>query len=269
MLQSSRAEDPTTEEVLARAIAAIGRADFVLRALDYLGCAMNYQGCLLTRLDGEAAPEHVYDDVRAERRAEVVDRYLDGAYLLDPFYVAYLEHRPCDVLRLRDAAPDRFQQSSYYHTYYSSVRLRDEAAIFVDLPGGQHLYYSVGRTQDRPRFSQRDMDRARRALPVFAEINRRHFSLDRPAAQTGNDPAIARQDIETAMARFGADELTDRERQIAILILKGHSSKSIADRIGVSPGTVKIHRRNFYRKLNISAQSELFSMFLASLTRPA
>ncbi|QIE44916.1 LuxR family transcriptional regulator [Pseudohalocynthiibacter aestuariivivens] len=269
MTERTRASDPTPEEILARAIASIGRADFVLRALDYLGSAMMYQGCLLTRLNGTRSPEHVYDDVRAERRADVVDRYLDGAYLLDPFYVAYTEQQPCDALRLRDVAPDRFQHSSYYETYYSSIRLRDEAAIFIDLPSGQHLFYSVGRTEDSPRFSQRDMDRTRRILPVFAAINRRHFAAGRPAPEPVSDPAIAQQEIETAMARFGAESLTDRERQIAILILKGHSSKSIAQRIGVSPGTVKIHRRNFYRKLNISAQSELFSMFLGSLTRRA
>jgi len=268
MTDHPRASAPTTEDILARAVASIERADFVLRALEYLSCAMAYQGCLLTRLDGTRPPEHVYDDVRAERRADVVDRYLDGAYMLDPFYVAYTETRPCDALRLRDVAPDRFQHSSYFNTYYSSIRLRDEAAIFVDLPNGQHLFYSVGRTEDSPRFSQRDMDRTRRILPVFAAINRRHFTVGRPAPEPTSDPAIAQQEIETAMARFGAEELTDRERQIAILILKGHSSKSIAQRIGVSPGTVKIHRRNFYRKLNISAQSELFSMFLASLTRP-
>ena len=269
MTRAADTSQQTTEDVLARAIAAIGQPEFVLRALDYLGCAMDYQGCLLTRLDGKRPPVHVYDDVRAERRAEVVDRYLDGAYMLDPFYVAYAETRPCNALRLRDVAPDRFQQSSYYHTYYSAIRLRDEAAIFVDLPSGHHLFYSVGRVEEKPRFSQKDMERARRILQVFAAINRRHFYVERPAPAGTPDPAIAQQDIETAMARFGAEELTDRERQIAILILKGHSSKSIADRIGVSPGTVKIHRRNFYRKLNISAQSELFSMFLASLTRAA
>lgn len=255
----------TSEDVLAQAIAAIGTADFVLRALDYLRTALPFWGCFLTQLDGKRAPEHIYDNVRAERRGVVVDAYLDGAYLLDPFYVAYLETRPCTALRLRDVAPDRFPQSSYYREYYRDIRLHDEAAVLIDLPSGRHLYYSIGRLAGEPRFSRRDIDAAHRILPVFAAINRRHFA--RGHVDLAPDTPVAMTDIDTAMSRFGTGQLTERESQIAVLILKGHSTKSIAERIDVSPGTVKIHRRNFYRKLNISSQSELFSMFLSSLTQ--
>ena len=47
------------------------------------------------------------------------------------------------------------------------------------------------------------------------------------------------------------------------LILKGHSSYSIAATLGVSPNTVKVHRRQAYAKLNISSQAELFHLFLS------
>jgi DNA-binding CsgD family transcriptional regulator len=52
---------------------------------------------------------------------------------------------------------------------------------------------------------------------------------------------------------------------VAVYILKGHSSKSLAREIDISPETVKIHRRNLYRKLGISSQSELFLKFLNTL----
>ena len=266
---------PSQEEVLARAIDAIGTDQFVPLALEYLRTAIAFRGCFVTRLEGKRPPEHIYDNVRAERRSEVVDAWLDGAYLLDPFYVAYIEHRPCMAARLRDVAPDRFPQSSYFREYYSGIRLHDEAAVLIDVPGGQHLFYSLGRLIGEPRFSLRDITAAKRILPVFASINRRHFerayTLPTPD-QAESAPivtSIAPDDIDNAMDAFGTGLLTDRESQIAILILKGHSSKSIAERIGVSPGTVKIHRRNFYRKLNISSQSELFSLFLDSLAQAA
>lgn len=266
---------PTREEVLAHAIAAIGTAEFVPLALDYLRTALAFRGCFLTLLEGSRLPLHIYDNVNAERRAEVVDAWLDAAYRLDPFYVAYTEDRPCMVARLRDVAPDRFPQSSYFREYYGGIRLHDEAGVLIDVPGGQHLFYSLGRLIGEPRFSRRDIDAAGRILPVFAAINRRHFARAEvvPAPEdTQNTPviaAIAPDDIDNAMDAFGTGLLTERESQIAILILKGHSSKSIAQRIGVSPGTVKIHRRNFYRKLNISSQNELFSLFLSSLAQAA
>ncbi|MEB8385812.1 helix-turn-helix transcriptional regulator [Rhodobacteraceae bacterium KMM 6894] len=261
-------------EVLARAIAAINTAEFVPLALDYLRTAIAFHGCFLTLLEGKRPPLHIYDNVNAQRRADVIDAWLDGAYRLDPFYVAYTEDRPCIAARLRDVAPDRFPQSSYFREYYGGIRLHDEAGVLIDVPGGQHLFYSLGRLIGEPRFSRRDIDAANRILPVFAAINRRHFARADalPAQDAPNAPAItaiAPDDIDNAMDAFGTGLLTERESQIAILILKGHSSKSIAHRIGVSPGTVKIHRRNFYRKLNISSQSELFSLFLETLGQAA
>ena len=55
---------------------------------------------------------------------------------------------------------------------------------------------------------------------------------------------------------------TEREREITQLILRGHSSQSIAFNLGISLGTVKTHRKNAYAKLGISSQSELLSLFL-------
>jgi len=136
----------------------------------------------------------------------------------------------------------------------------------VDLPSGKYLFYSIGRLGNDPRFSLRDIERIRKALPVFAVINRRHFADDASRPYLTDEAALARREIEAAMDRFGDGILTERERQIAILVLKGHSSKSIAARIDVSPGTVKIHRKNFYKKLAVSSQSELFHVFLRSLS---
>jgi DNA-binding CsgD family transcriptional regulator len=52
---------------------------------------------------------------------------------------------------------------------------------------------------------------------------------------------------------------------VATLILKGHSSASVSTVAGITVGTVKIHRKNIYRKLSISSQSELLSNFLRSV----
>ncbi|MGR3700268.1 MAG: LuxR C-terminal-related transcriptional regulator, partial [Roseovarius sp.] len=39
--------------------------------------------------------------------------------------------------------------------------------------------------------------------------------------------------------------------------------------LGISPGTVRIHRRNIYAKLRVSSQGELFSSFIAALSELA
>jgi len=49
------------------------------------------------------------------------------------------------------------------------------------------------------------------------------------------------------------------------LFLHGHSTKSIAERLSISPETVKLHRKNSYAKLDVSSQAELFHLFIDSL----
>ena len=59
--------------------------------------------------------------------------------------------------------------------------------------------------------------------------------------------------------------LTDREASIIELVLQGHSSESIGLKLNISTGTVKVHRRNVYRKLGISSQIQLLSIYLKNL----
>ncbi len=252
------------EAALAEAITAIGTAQFVPATTDYLRSLAPFVGVFLTKLRGHQVPIHVYDNVRAERRAEVIDRYLDGAYLLDPFYEAYLSDPTSRLIVLNDVAPDRFLMSTYFRRYYRAIRLQDELAIFIDLADGSTLFYSIGRRANERRFGRREVAALRQALPVFIALNRRHFSSSSYQFDTPAE-VPASPSIEDAMARFGAGQLTAREQEIAGLILKGHSSKGIAHLTDISPGTVKVHRKNIYRKLQVSSQSELFSRFLNSL----
>ncbi|MNC63468.1 Oxygen regulatory protein NreC [compost metagenome] len=67
-----------------------------------------------------------------------------------------------------------------------------------------------------------------------------------------------------AQARYA---LSPREREIVDLILSGNGSQQIAERLFISLGTVKNHRKNIYGKLNIGSQAELFSLFLSTPLR--
>lgn len=71
--------------------------------------------------------------------------------------------------------------------------------------------------------------------------------------------------VEAAMRRFGSSCLSDREAEVARLILQGHSSKVIARLLGNSPETVKVFRKRIHTKLGLATSAELFSLFLAAL----
>ncbi len=82
-------------------------------------------------------------------------------------------------------------------------------------------------------------------------------------------PAAPQEEMATqirdALSHFGASVLSERELEIARLILRGYSSKAMAERLAISPETIKVHRRHLYAKLDISSQPELFSLFIQSL----
>jgi len=245
----------------AETITALHTAGFfpvLLREVDRL---VPFTGAFLTRLYRDRKPAHVYDTVRAERRRVVVDQYLDSAYLLDPIYNAFQKGAGDGVFRLRDVAPDHFRRSTYFKHYYGAIDLGDELAMLVRMPGESVLFLSFGRPRTEGRFQSREVALLQRNLPVIAALVRKHF--DRPVPEPGRLDAAP--SISEALESFGEEVLTTREQEIATLILKGHSSRSIAGLTGTTEGTVKIHRKNLYRKLRISSQSELLAMFLGSV----
>ncbi len=61
-----------------------------------------------------------------------------------------------------------------------------------------------------------------------------------------------------------AKMLTLREQEIVELILQGHPTKSIADKLRLSRGTIKNYRQRLYDKLDITTEREIFLAFIAA-----
>jgi DNA-binding CsgD family transcriptional regulator len=53
--------------------------------------------------------------------------------------------------------------------------------------------------------------------------------------------------------------LSEREQQVAALVCKGLSNKSVARMLAVSEGTIKSHLHAIYVKLGVQSRSELIS----------
>jgi DNA-binding CsgD family transcriptional regulator len=215
---------------------------------------------------GTAPPIDLHDDFPDGKRKVFVTDYQAGPYLLDPFYLAAVRPVAPGLYRLRDMAPDRFYQGEYYRSYYARTGLAEEIAFFVDLPGKATLVLSLMRSE-RP-FSQKEYRALKALFPFVEEVARRHWAgLFR---QFGKDGTTGRAPLHRGQrdhdfASFGDGILTPREREVAEFTLKGHSALSTGQVLGISAGTVRIHRRNIYAKLHINSQGELFSRFLDTL----
>ena len=84
----------------------------------------------------------------------------------------------------------------------------------------------------------------------MASAVRRHYTLT-----AGASDITLRQHLSDSLATFGSDVLTAQEQRVVQLMLRGHSSKSCARELGISPTTERVHRRNIYAKLGISSQA--------------
>lgn len=69
-------------------------------------------------------------------------------------------------------------------------------------------------------------------------------------------------------AEFDRWHLTDAERRIAIMLIKGKSIKEIADYCHRGEGTVRQHSVSVYRKAGFHGRAELAAYFLNELLKP-
>lgn len=215
---------------------------------------------------GTARPIDLHDDFPPGKRKIFVTDYLAGPYLLDPFYLAAVRPVARGLYRLRDMAPDRFYQGEYYRNYYAQTGLAEEIAYFVSLPRQSTLVLSLMRAE-KP-FSQREFLALEAVFPFVASVTQRHWAdLDKQFGKDGEatGPQRQRRAVSCNFGNFGAGILTPREREVAEFTLKGHSAESAGQSLGISSGTVRIHRRNIYSKLRINSQGELFMRFLDTL----
>lgn len=202
-------------------------------------------------------PTVVYREVPRARGADTMERFVQGAFLLDPYYHAAREQH-FGLFRLDELAPERFRESEYYRSWYRNCGYSDECGYLVDLGRGAFVNIALGRL-GRRRFSDAQRNLLRAIEPAISSLCRQCWS-----AGSGSDDGLRRQ-LHLALEEFGSSVLTDRETQVINLVLHGYSTKAVAQRLGISVETVKLHRKHAYAKLEVGSQAELFYLFLDSL----
>lgn len=209
-------------------------------------------------------PLLLYDDVPAELHKSIVKEYFDGAYLLDPYYRAMIGGMPPGLYSLSDVAPPGFRHSEYYRAYYKDASTGDEVGFICHLGNSRFGYVSLNTLAGEPNFRKADIDQLRLALPIVQLAMLNFWSHLRE--EHGMADATLHSQLEVALGMFGDSVLTARESEIIRMYLKGHDTRSIADRLSISTHTVALHRKHAYSKLDIGSQFELFHLFIDSLS---
>ncbi|WP_138381184.1 helix-turn-helix transcriptional regulator [Luteithermobacter gelatinilyticus] len=251
-------------ENIVRLYRVAGRAEFPALLAECLAGVLALDSFLVFSYRGEDRPELLYARLHSGRRRDV-RFYLEGAYLLDPFYRLFLEGACSGVYPLAAVAPDHFTQSDYFRSYYKYADLDDEVNIFINAEPAGLIALALGRARGKPAFSQQERTLLENMEPVLSELCRRHWAGPGAGMETAAGQDANRRFLR-GMSRFASSVLSVKEREVMQLLLMGHSVKSTAARMGISPGTVKIHRNNIYAKLDIGSQTELFSLFIGAMS---
>lgn len=257
------------EAALADAIRTAGGAGFEAAVSSFLRRSITCNNVVVIAFRRAAAPEVLYeqaDDPVVFRNLHRV--YVAGAYLLDPYHDLHLNRIAPGAYRLLDIAPDQFQRSQYYLDYYRQTTLVDELT-FVSYPDADTtLTICLGRDASMPRpFGTQARAVAARIAPVVTALANRHWHEVRsnPTSAPVSEAALPER-LRRVLAESHAIRLSQRQAEVALLILQGHSSGSIGLRLGVSAQTVKVFRRQLYARCGISSQAELFALLLPLLT---
>lgn len=255
---------------IAQILRAEDTSKFPATLIDGLRHVVPFDYAVFFAYRGQERPICPYDTFTPKQRVVFVSDYQDGPYLLDPFYQTCVEGAEPGLYRLREIAPDRFYHSEYFRSYYRRTGLAEEIGFLIALPGDTTLVISLMRAGSSAPFSDRDVNKLRKVEPIVTASSYRHWrNSDHLRPETIDDmmtqPLLDSQ-VVNAFENFGTGVLTRREREVARLVLRGHSSESIGRCFGITTGTVKIHRKNIYAKLGISSQSELFSHFISYLS---
>ncbi|MDI5920429.1 helix-turn-helix transcriptional regulator [Halomonas sp. LR5S13] len=253
------ADSQAWHQRLAQLIRNAGSSSFPSLLEQALNELAGFDTILINTYKGQHRPLLIHDNYPPERREQGIERYLSEAYLLDPFFMAVHDGLDRSAHRLRELAPDRFENSDYFHHYYRALGLTDEVGLFARVDGDVVMVVSLGFRGDGARVTRRVMLALRHVTPVIDALLSEYWKWQGHSFQASLEE---REPVEAAFESFGQEALTQREREIVRYLLAGHSTKSAARELDISDGTVRVHRKHIYQRLNISSQSQLFRLFL-------
>lgn len=251
-------------DILPAVAESVGSASFADRLVEALRRVLPFDWWMVMVYRRHAHPEMLAENFTGSWRAKGLTTYVGAFYVLDPFFLMSQTLDRPEVCRLGDITPDGFLESEYHRAHYASGRIGDEINCLWPLEAGISLAVSLERSESGPGFSDREVRDLETVQPLLYGFARRHWTAIQPAA-AAHEPELGRL-VQEAAENFGRQVLTSRECEVVKLVLRGYSTKSISHALGISPGTVKVHRENIYGKLGVSTQAELFNMYIERIS---
>lgn len=250
---------------LSRAISALGTEDFFPALIAAIRGQVQVDYPQIWLYHRELPPRILFHDIPKSALGVQVDQYLDGPYQEDPFYQASMQQPRSKIYRLSRVTVGKLQESQYYRDYYADTGTVDEAVYVSKLRSGNVINLSMMRLPEHGEFTDQEYENLYLLAEPVSELIKSHSEHDEFAVTHLIQPGIDHQ-IDLAFRTFGESMLSPREKDVLELMLRGYGTDVSAQRLAIAVETVRRHRKSIYRKLDVSSQTDLFSLFLNTMS---
>jgi DNA-binding CsgD family transcriptional regulator len=252
--------------VAADLVQHVDQSSFLDVLRDALRTLVKFDHFIVFHYQESCAAELIASSFDLTRLRAQMAPYINGLYLLDPFYIAATVGQRRGMFSMREVVPPGFEESEYFRIYYQTVGVIEDARYLIEIAPRRHVEVYLEREPPLGGYASQELERLRAIEPLVRTCVQKHWAWRGISASVhSNSRTPLGQGVRSVIANLGGAVLTAREIDIVELAIKGHSSKSIAHSLEISEGTVINHKRNVYSKLQISSQSQLFHVFLQAL----
>ena len=253
-------------DAAAQIVGALDRADFFKVLGENLQQLFNLDNFIVFYFEQDCAAQLVHTNLDADELLRQMSPYVSGLYLLDPFFIQSNSIQTTELLNLDEIEPEGFRESEFYKSYYKFIDIVAELRFVIKMDDGRWLHIFMEREAGKGTYSLDELSRLKSLEKFIDSVVSRHWAWRRigeSLMQSEKTPLGF--GLRSVIGQIRGKTLTNREIDIVELIIKGHSSKSIADLLKISTGTVTNHKRNIHNKLKIQSQAQLFHYLLQDL----
>ncbi|QTP57284.1 LuxR family transcriptional regulator [Billgrantia antri] len=239
---------------MAECVARLGEAGFDEALLALLRQAVGIEQCMVFAFDGRDEVDCLLADNRRTPRmaGRLAELYTGGLFRQDPNYQRLRqlmaeegEEIGAEVTPMQaDAMP-----AAYRSHLFAFPDLVDKVSL--TLPGEQSVYYlNLYRGREAGPFGRDDLARLDALAPLLASLMRRHYGQARPISLQRASPE------EAAILA----PLSERERQLCLYLLRGHTLKTAAAELDIALSTAETYRKRAYAKLGVPSKARLVAL---------
>lgn len=247
-------EWPAPMMSVAACIEAIGSVSFDKSLLSLLRETVCIEQCMIFAYSRDDALDCLLADNERQPRVagRLAELYTGGLFRQDPNYQRLRQlvegeavHGAAQLATMQDKA----MPVAYRSHLFAFPDLVDKVSLSVSADDGAY-YLNLYRGAAHGPFLEVDLARLDALAPLLASLIRRHYAKAQSTSPQRPSPQ------EAAILA----SLSDREQQLCLFLLRGHTLKTAAAELNIAPSTAETYRKRAYAKLDVPSKAQLVAL---------